>query len=739
MEAQKENTKALYNLAKVIDAQVREELKKEIGGDEGIKRIEDAIQYNVAQTHEEKRLAVEGHLGLPKGTYDNYLAYKGSNFAAYTPESDQKFREALEKSLYTTDDRGNKTAKNWEQQASSLKAAAEEMRGVDEATANRIEAFAKEVETRKQVLTIERQITKERRASTRGLENDLLTAKGRLRKGLNDMVENAENRMLTLIETAPQKFADGMTDALMELTDGVKSVEDAFKDVAINFGKQLMRDSINALISKITSKTIEKGVDYVGKLFGQSGGLVSSKGIGYQSGGVILANNGAFVNGSGSGDRYPAMLENGEYVLNRNAVKMMGGKNALDKLNFQNAPRFAVGGGFSMGPNEKNKTLDFGFDSGISSMPMDESLFSARAIQEDEYFKNVKQEAMKKAQEDAIKKYQNKVKNLQLITGIMSAVGGLMVSLGPAIGAAASASSASTAAGNAGAQAVQDGTLAALDDATQVGLEAAAEQGGKTMSKFMKENADKLYTSAGSLADVNASLKLTNLGLDDVKAFSNLTSDQLTELGRFSNNMTGTGELVSALNKSGINFDVPTNFFTKDLSKYKFFSTLDKFSPGSVTGQSLNSAQSILGNYSGRRQIGGYIGYNSGGFVPYGSRLNDTIPALLTGGEYVMNNSAVKKYGLNTMNAMNAGAYQSGGSTENSATTNNSTSNNNTNISINVDRNGKTVYGSDTSSYDKKDVVISRQMAVEINKIVLRSMSNEKRYGGELYKNPLRT
>jgi len=122
-------------------------------------------------------------------------------------------------------------------------------------------------------------------------------------------------------------------------------------------------------------------------------------------------------------------------------------------------------------------------------------------------------------------------------------------------------------------------------------------------------------------------------------------------------------------------------------------------------------------------------------FVPYGSRLSDTIPALLTGGEYVMNNSAVKKYGLSTMNSMNSGSYQDGGST---ATTNNSTNNNATNISINIDKSGKSVYGADSSSYEKQDIVLSKQMAKQINSVVLKTMSNEKRYGGELYKNPLR-
>jgi hypothetical protein len=127
--------------------------------------------------------------------------------------------------------------------------------------------------------------------------------------------------------------------------------------------------------------------------------------------------------------------------------------------------------------------------------------------------------------------------------------------------------------------------------------------------------------------------------------------------------------------------------------------------------------------------------FNSGGFVPHGSRLSDTIPAMLTGGEYVMNNSAVKKYGLGTMNSMNAGSYQSGGM----ASTTNNTNNNSTSISINVDRSGKAVYGASTNSYDKDDIVLSKEMARQINNLVLKSMVNEKRYGGELYKNPLRT
>ena len=58
---------------------------------------------------------------------------------------------------------------------------------------------------------------------------------------------------------------------------------------------------------------------------------------GFQGGG------GAFVPGSGTGDRVPAMLEPGEYVMNRKAVGAMGRRN-LDKINFGAAPRFSNGG-----------------------------------------------------------------------------------------------------------------------------------------------------------------------------------------------------------------------------------------------------------------------------------------------------------------------------------------------------------------------------------------------------------
>jgi hypothetical protein len=49
---------------------------------------------------------------------------------------------------------------------------------------------------------------------------------------------------------------------------------------------------------------------------------------------------GGNIHGFGDGDKYPALLEAGEYVLNKNAVKGVGGQKFLDKINFDMFPRF---------------------------------------------------------------------------------------------------------------------------------------------------------------------------------------------------------------------------------------------------------------------------------------------------------------------------------------------------------------------------------------------------------------
>ena len=69
-------------------------------------------------------------------------------------------------------------------------------------------------------------------------------------------------------------------------------------------------------------------------------------------------------------------------------------------------------------------------------------------------------------------------------------------------------------------------------------------------------------------------------------------------------------------------------------------------------------AGGALAGGGGRGGILGFLGLNSGGVVRGGSGNKDDVPTLLTGGEFVLRKSAVKKYGPEFLQALNAGSIQ---------------------------------------------------------------------------------
>tara|TARA_R100001594_G_scaffold85079_1_gene119536 strand:+ start:824 stop:2731 length:1908 start_codon:yes stop_codon:yes gene_type:complete len=78
----------------------------------------------------------------------------------------------------------------------------------------------------------------------------------------------------------------------------------------------------------------------------------------------------------------------------------------------------------------------------------------------------------------------------------------------------------------------------------------------------------------------------------------------------------------------------------------------------------------------------GRIFFNKGGKVP-GSGNTDTVPAMLTPGEFVMRKDAVKKYGVDTLTGMNAAASATPNTINNSSNNTTTNRNNNSNISTN--------------------------------------------------------
>ena len=141
-------------------------------------------------------------------------------------------------------------------------------------------------------------------------------------------------------EAARQNFK-----AIIGIAKGVVSpIARAFQAVAETVREKFRRAYIAAVnfvngIIKVINKI--PGVD-IGTI-----SLGSGEGSSQRGRAAGLQRGGALMGGKPSGDSIPAMLERGEYVLNREAVKKIGVQR-LNQLNFKNAPRFQRGGRVGM-------------------------------------------------------------------------------------------------------------------------------------------------------------------------------------------------------------------------------------------------------------------------------------------------------------------------------------------------------------------------------------------------------
>jgi hypothetical protein len=163
------------------------------------------------------------------------------------------------------------------------------------------------------------------------------TFKGGWGKGMDKMRMDSETIFSLLGEQLPVQMRDGMVTAMEAALDGAESFGDAMEGVMVG----LLRSIRQAFLTSAATSIVG--------MFPGGKGKTDTK----QKGGFIHAQNGMFVSGSGNGDRYPSMLEAGEYVLNRNAVNALGGPGSLDSINFGAAPRFQAGGGHRMNLAEK--------------------------------------------------------------------------------------------------------------------------------------------------------------------------------------------------------------------------------------------------------------------------------------------------------------------------------------------------------------------------------------------------
>ncbi len=126
---------------------------------------------------------------------------------------------------------------------------------------------------------------------------------------------------------------------------------------------------------------------------------------------------------------------------------------------------------------------------------------------------------------------------------------------------------------------------------------------------------------------------------------------------------TGFGSLVAGLAKSIAWFIPAMASALAKLKAAKWMSALSMFPVGGkvaavAKGATLIGGGLLIGSQMGKDSAPEteITGLNKGGQVPGSGPNKDTVPAMLTPGEFVMSRGAVEKYGVNTLEGMNAAA-----------------------------------------------------------------------------------
>jgi hypothetical protein len=322
-----------------------------------------------------------------------------------------------------------------------------------------------------------------------------------------------------------------------------------------------------------------------------------------------------------TGDVNPALLEDGEYVLNRNAVAALGGPSVLDSLNFGQFPRFANGG-----QNTGSLSANAAFNEPFSQL----SEFGKEQSPE---YRNYLDRLRDQWEKDQAKKKQRRAFINQLImTGVSAAF------------------------------------------------------------------------SAG-----------------------------LGAFARPAVSSQGTSSLNSMFSKGEVGFSYD-NFVKPSPT------SLSQLSYSDISAPRINDLSSSGISINPYRQKGGLMRFASGGYLPYGNRLNDTIPALLSGGEYIVNSRSVRKYGVGGMNRINSGVarFEDGGLVGDPGNQNNtpgnveSSNSNNVSINITVNNNGGSSSEQESSNggLDAQDK--DNQLGQRIKQAVLQVITDEQRTGGLL-------
>lgn len=415
-----------------------------------------------------------------------------------------------------------------------------------------------------------------------------------------------------------QNIQESFSNAFQSFASGTVSAGDAFKNFAIQILQQIQQIS-----TQISTKLFMGAIfnQFQGAMGGGGGGLGSL--LGFSKGGLVkkYASGGYVTGGSGMTDDVPAALSKGEYVLNQRAVRSIQqnyGSGFLHSLNSGSVRGMADGGSFSKNFNNEFAVSGIENTSGLDTKDMKSGLSSL-----DTYINQLRGENnidptlsnYALSDTDSIKNQERMQKEVDY----KDYVGYLLDSYNQNTASMVSAQQAYAeqidAYNKQQKQALQSAWMSAI---MGVAGGAMGQMGG--MGGLFGPKASS-FAMPGGMGGTSSALggsygSITSLygGAQKSGGFGNLFSSQnLPMLGALGAGVVGSPFLQNMLKGSGTSYA----------------SSSGRTSSGLTTSNRFRFAS--------------------------GGAAQDDIPALLMGGEFVVNKNAVKKYGTGFFEKLNNG------------------------------------------------------------------------------------
>ena len=418
-----------------------------------------------------------------------------------------------------------------------------------------------------------------------------------------------------------QNIQESFSNAFQSFASGTVSAGDAFKNFAIQILQQIQQISTQISTKLFMGAIFNQFQGALGGMSGGGGGLGSL--LGFSKGGLVkkYASGGYVTGGSGMTDDVPAALSKGEYVLNQRAVRSIQqnyGSGFLHSLNSGSVRGMADGGGFSKNFNNEFAVSGIENTSGLDTKDMKSGLSSL-----DTYINQLKGE---NNVDPALSNYAlsdaDSIKNqerMQKQVDYKDYVGYLMDSYNQNTATMVSAQQAYAKELDAyyqqQDQAMQSAFMSAIMGVAGAGISSFA--GG--MGSF--GGGASQYAMPGGMGGTSSALggsygSITSLygGAQKSGGFGSLFSSQnLPMLGTLGAGVVGSPFLQNMLKGNGTSYA----------------SSSGRTSSGLTTSNRFRFAS--------------------------GGEAQDDIPALLMGGEFVVNKNAVKKYGTGFFEKLNNG------------------------------------------------------------------------------------